>query len=55
MVHWYDIGLPEPADKCACVVDTSSRNCWTCPAGFVHWYDIGLAEPADKCACVAKP
>jgi ADP-ribose pyrophosphatase YjhB (NUDIX family) len=55
MVHWYDIGFPEPEDKCACVVDPNSRNCWTCPAGYVHWYEIGLAEPADKCACVPKP
>jgi cathepsin B len=54
-VHWYDIGLPEPSDKCACVPDPASRNCWTCPAGYVHWYDIGLPEPSDKCACVIKP
>jgi cathepsin B len=50
--HWFDLGLPEPLDKCACV---AIRNCWTCPPGLVHWYDIGLPEPADKCACVTQP
>ncbi len=34
-------------------VPSTSRNCWTCSAGYKHWYDLGMEEPADKCACVA--
>jgi exo-beta-1,3-glucanase (GH17 family) len=62
MKHWYDLGMNQPADACACVAvaattttatPTTTRNCWTCPNGYKHWYDLGMNQPADPCACVA--
>jgi spore coat protein A len=53
--HWWELGMQEPADKCACVA-TQSVSCWTCPAGWAHWYEVGWMAPTngDQCQCVRQ-